>query len=207
MLSVGISGMDTRWLISRLEARNESIASLARAVGRDRAAMSRIVNGEQPLQLWMTPIIAEKLGVSEAEILSRTGELNMPTLSAAPLIPWHSVGAFAMTKAPIDVSASYERVFVSQASDTLIALRVENDSMSAIVPPGSVIAVDYSAKDLIDNDIGVFAVGDRSVLRRYRSQRRKAWLVAESVGGVSKDEAVGDVVGRVVAVPFLSRMA
>lgn len=199
--------MDTKWLLSRLEQRNETIASLARAVGRDRAAMSRIVNGDQPLQLWMTPIIADKLGVTETELLSRTGELHMPVLSAAPIIPWHSVGAFAMTTARIEVSVNYERVFVPIASDTLIALKVNGDAMSALFPEGSIVAVDYAEKELHDNDIGVFAIEDRCVLRRFHTQRRRSWLTAEKIDRAGSEEPVGDVVGRIVSVPVLSRHA
>lgn len=195
--------MDTRWLLSRLEQRKETIASLARAVGRDRAAMSRIVNGEQPLQLWMTPILAEKLGVSETELLSRTGELSLSPVTAAPIIPWHSVGAFAMTKSRIDVSSSYPRVYVSIESDTLIALRVDTDAMQSLFPPGSIVAVDYSQKELNDQEIGVFAVSDHSVLRRYNVQRKRAWLSSDD----GDDEEMGEIVGRVVGVPILARTA
>ena len=195
--------MDTKWLLSRLEQRKETIASLARAVGRDRAAMSRIVNGDQPLQLWMTPIIADKLGVSETELLSRTGELSIPPVTAAPIVPWHSVGAFAVTKSRIDVSSSYPRVYVSIESDTLIALRVDTDTMQSLFPPGSIVAVDYSQKELNDQEIGVFAVSDHSVLRRYNVQRKRAWLSSDD----GDDDEVGEIVGRVVGVPILARTA
>lgn len=165
--------------------------------------MSRIVNGEQPLQLWMTPILAEKLGVSETELLSRTGELSLSPVTAAPIIPWHSVGAFAMTKSRIDVSSSYPRVYVSIESDTLIALRVDTDAMQSLFPPGSIVAVDYSQKELNDQEIGVFAVSDHSVLRRYNVQRKRAWLSSDD----GDDEEMGEIVGRVVGVPILARTA
>lgn len=199
--------MDTKWLIGRLEARGKSIASLARAVGRDRAAMSRIVNGDQPLQLWMTPIISAELGVSEAELLSRTGELTMPKLSAAPLIPWHAVGAFAMTGQRVEVSPNYQRILVPVESDTLIALRIEGDAMSACFPDGSIIVIDYAEKDMNDNDIAVFATGEKSVLRRYHIHRKRQWLTKDGITGRDAEEPMGEVVGRVVSAPFISRYA
>lgn len=203
------TGMDTKWLLHRLEARNKSIASLARMVGRDRAAMSRIVNGEQPFQLWMTPIIASELGVSEAELLSRTGEVTIPTLSPAPIIPWHSVGAFAMTQARVEVATSYEKIMLSIDCDTLIALRIEDETMGACFPQGSVIAVDYSQKRLNNRDLGVFAMGDRCVLRRFGRQRSKPMLTAEHLSGPRHEtlSAEPEVIGRVVAVPFLAPTA
>lgn len=202
------SHMDTKWLLSRLEQRGKSIASLSRAVGRDRAAISRIVNGEQPFQLWMTPIIAEELGVTETEVLSRTGELSLPPLSAAPIIPWHSVGAFAMMNAPIEISAQHERLIVPLDSQTLIALKVEGNGMSALYPAGSLIVVDYAQKTLQDNDVGVFAIGDRSLLRRYHVQRKREWLTCESLETSSdRIEGAGQIVGRVVSAPIIARVA
>lgn len=200
--------MDTKWLLSRLEQRGKTIASLSRAVGRDRAAISRIVNGEQPFQLWMTPIIADELGVTETEVLSRTGELSLPPLSAAPVIPWHSVGAFALMTAPIEITAGNERLIVPFDSQTLIALKVEGSDMSAVFPSGSLIVVDYAQKALENNDIGVFAVGDRSLLRRYHVHRKREWLTCESLeASHDRIEGAGQIVGRVVSAPIIARAA
>lgn len=199
--------VDKRWLLERIKQRGESIASLARAVGRDRAVVHRIIEGDQPLQLWMTPILAEKLGVTETELLSRSGELSLPPMSAAPVIPWHSVGTFSLTKTRIELSPNYERIMVPMTSETLIALKVSDKSMEGIFPEGSTIVVDYSEKDIRDNEIGVFANADRCVLRRYRVQRRKPYLAAEGLDGITEEEFAGEIVGRVVAAPFISRHA
>lgn len=198
--------MDTKWLLRRLEERGETVASLARAVGRDRAALSRIVNGEQPLQLWMTPIIADKLGVSDAELLRRTG-VRIPQMTPVPIVPWHSVGAFTITKARVDVSPEYERIAVPIESETMIAMRVDDNAMSAVFPAGSVVVVDYSQKDLRDAEIGVFITGNRAVLRRFNSQRRKTWLSTDSTSAKEKEEEVGEIVGPVVSAPIISRAA
>lgn len=199
--------MDKRWLLDRMAQRNETIASLARAVGRDRAVVHRILDGDQPLQLWMTPILADKLGVSETELLSHSGELSLPPLSGAPLIPWHSVGTFSMTNTRIELSGKYERVMVPIESETLIAIKIADKSMEGIFPVGSTIVVDYSEKDVRDQEIGVFANADRCVVRRYRMQRRKPYLAAEGLDGITEEEFSGEVVGRVVAAPFISRYA
>ncbi len=199
--------IDTRWLLKRIEERGESIASLARAVGRDRAVVHRILNGDQPMQLWMTPILSEKLGITETELLSRSGELNLPPLSCAPIIPWHSVGAFSMTKTHIELSSKYERIAVQIDSDTLIAVRVSDKSMDGLFPEGSIVVADYSQKDIHNYEVGIFTSADHCVLRRYRVQRRKPYLVAESVDGITEEEFCGDIIGRVVAVPLLSRHA
>lgn len=201
--------MDTKWLLTRLAERNKSIAGLARAVGRDRAAMSRIVNGEQPFQLWMAPIIADELGVTQAEVLSRTGEVKLPPLTSAPLIPWHSAGAFAMTAAPIDVNASYERVLVPGDSNTLIALRTDDEAMAGLLPVGSVVVIDYGQKDLRSGEVGAFALGNQSVLRKWRTNRRKKFLVAIGEDGEREQEVDGavEVIGRLTSVPVFARTA
>lgn len=200
--------MDTKWLLSRLAERNKSIASLARAVGRDRAAMSRIVNGDQPFQLWMAPIVADELGVTPTELLSRTGEVKLPPLTTAPLVPWHSVGAFAMTKTPIEITANYERIAIPGESATLFAIRLDDDAMNGIVPTGSVVVVDYSEKQLRDGELGVFAGGGRSVLRRYRKNRRRTWLEGISEEGIEEQPLTDDteIVGLVVSIPVFARM-
>lgn len=200
--------MDSKWLTQQLEKRGKTIASLARVVGRDRAAMSRIVNGEQPFQLWMTPLVAEELGVSQIELLSHVGSLAMPSLSTAAIIPWHAASAFSMLNTPVDVGAARERIPVPLQSDTLIALRVEKDAISAY-PPGSLVVIDYAAKSLKDGDIGVFSVDDGTLMMRYRTRGKKIWLTSEPYQGTSEtiENKRFEIVGRVVSAPIVAQIS
>jgi SOS-response transcriptional repressor LexA len=209
-MSTAASAIDTDWILGRLKERGQSIASLARAVGRDRAAMSRIVNGEQPWQPAMTSTVAEQLGVTDAELLSRLGLLSNEVTSI-PMLPWYCAGLFALSSRPIPLTNEGGGVLLLSGlqSATLIALQVEDCSLERTIPKGSVIVVDYSRKELPDWSIGVFAFGSGAYLRRFRREGQHSWLVKEDFRGAEERIDAMDVavVGMVVGIPKLAAFA
>ena len=59
-----------------------------------------------------------------------------------PLISWVQAGPFTLAEDPEDVSACPRIETTTRASRRAFALRVENDSMSPVFPPGTILIVD-----------------------------------------------------------------
>jgi transcriptional regulator with XRE-family HTH domain len=74
--------MDKDWLKRRLRVEGKTSADLAVAIGRDRAVVSRIMNGHQQMTIDQAKIFAAELGVDVAEVLQRTGMTDAPTAQA-----------------------------------------------------------------------------------------------------------------------------
>lgn len=70
--------MDKGWFKSALRKSGKTSADLAEAIGRDRAVISRIMNGHQALSLEYAKLIAAALGVPLDELLRRSGALEEP---------------------------------------------------------------------------------------------------------------------------------
>lgn len=201
--------MDTAWVTDRLRARRSSIAALARRVGRDRTAVSRVVNGEQPMALWMAPHFAAELGVSEIEVFRRAG-LDLPPAVAVPLISWVAASQFADVGESVDFATDYPRLHLDYHRTTVFALEVVGDSMDRIAPEGSVIVVDYTEKELQDRDLAVFSQGGETTFKRFRADPKGVWLEPESFNArhapiVPRNEYEVEAVGRVVAILRLGR--
>ncbi|MBL8543613.1 MAG: hypothetical protein JNJ63_07355 [Hyphomonadaceae bacterium] len=203
---MGAPKIDTKWIQSKLTESGSSIASLARDLGRDRASISRIVNGEQPWQPWMTPIVAARLGVPDLELLTRVGLLDA-RVATAPLLPWFAAGLFAMGGEKSRMMRGRDHIIVpDMGSDTLVAFEVADASLERTLPTGSVIVIDYCQKTLSDWDIGVFAFGNGAHLRRYRIRDGRSWLVEERLETTHDDWITTEgtaTVGKVIAIPKL----
>lgn len=65
--------MDTTWIKHKLKSMGATQEQLARAIGRDRAVVSRILQGKQHLRLDWAQAFAKVLEVSSAELLHRSG--------------------------------------------------------------------------------------------------------------------------------------
>lgn len=65
--------IDRDWFMDRLAARNASVRGLARHVGLDPSAMSRLINGKRQLQTKEVTAIASFLGAEPDEVLRRVG--------------------------------------------------------------------------------------------------------------------------------------
>lgn len=198
--------IDAKWVKERLAERNKSIASLARSVGRDRAAMSRIVNGEQALQLWMVPIIAKEIGVTPTELLNRTSEVKLPPDRHVPIMEWYCAGAYSKSAEPLPLTSNASLLVSDDLGAALVAFVVEDDDLQRTIPRGSTIVVDHSNKKLDDWEIGVFAFSGGAHLRRLRFKDGRRWLVSERIDP-QRDEwieiANAEPVGKVVGIPEL----
>jgi transcriptional regulator with XRE-family HTH domain len=71
--------MDKIWLKQRLRASGKTSADLAAAIARDRAVVSRIMNGHQAMTLDQAKIIATEIGAPLSELLARAGLADPPT--------------------------------------------------------------------------------------------------------------------------------
>jgi SOS-response transcriptional repressor LexA len=81
--------------------------------------------------------------------------------------------------------------------------------MDRVVPHGSRIVVDYTAKTLVDRDLAVFASEDGATFKRYRRDEDGVWLEPDSFNRrhqplMFDGEAEIAIVGRVVAIPYLA---
>lgn len=74
--------MDAAWFKQTLRKAGKTSADLAAAIGRDRAVMSRIMNGHQKMTLDQAQVIAGELGVDAADILVRAGLAGQPVARA-----------------------------------------------------------------------------------------------------------------------------
>lgn len=74
--------MDSHWIKQRLRMAGKNSSDLAEAIGRDRAVISRIMNGHQAMTLDQARVIAEVLGVDISEVLTRSGLAGPQTAQA-----------------------------------------------------------------------------------------------------------------------------
>lgn len=71
--------MDKVWLKQRLRASGKTTADLALAISRDRAVVSRILNGHQAMTIDQAKIIATELGCALSDLLQRAGMADATT--------------------------------------------------------------------------------------------------------------------------------
>lgn len=74
--------MDKDWFKRRLRMQGKTADDLARAISRDRAVVSRILNGHQQLTLDQAKTFAAELEVDVADILVRAGLADAPVAQA-----------------------------------------------------------------------------------------------------------------------------
>lgn len=80
--------MDRDWFKRRLRMQGKTADDLARAISRDRAVVSRIMNGHQQLTLDQARIFATELDADVADVLLRAGLTDAPVAKA--LVPGFS---------------------------------------------------------------------------------------------------------------------
>jgi transcriptional regulator with XRE-family HTH domain len=87
--------MDKDWFRDRLRAANLTTEDVARALRRDRAVVSRILNGRQKPSLEQAQIIADLFGVDVGEVLrrarlldARSAQTLAPGFSESEAAPW-----------------------------------------------------------------------------------------------------------------------
>lgn len=72
-LTAYLFGMDAEWFKKRQKLLGLTSFDLGEAIGRDRTAISKIINGSQRVTLDQARVLAEKLGVTLAEMVERSG--------------------------------------------------------------------------------------------------------------------------------------
>jgi transcriptional regulator with XRE-family HTH domain len=87
--------MDKDWFKRRLRMQGKTSDDLAKAISRDRAVVSRIMNGHQPLTLDQAKVFAEELSVDVADVLTKSGladapvaQVFRPGFSESDAAPW-----------------------------------------------------------------------------------------------------------------------
>lgn len=84
------------------------------------------------------PAIAHLQGDLQGDNYSQGPEMQR----TVPLISWVQAGPFTLAEDPEDVSACPRIETTVRAGRRSFALRVENDSMSPVFPPGTILIVD-----------------------------------------------------------------
>lgn len=140
--------MDTAWFKQRMKACKVKQEDLANAIGRDRAVISRVINGTQKMQLTWAKPFAELLGVSEANILKHTG-INIPdndadneNVASLRLCGEVQAGAWqeAVEYSPDDQESYPIYVGDQPGTDKMFLLKARGDSMNmANAPEGTLL--------------------------------------------------------------------
>lgn len=74
--------MDKDWFRRRLRMQGKTADDLAKAIGRDRAVVSRILNGHQQLTLDQAKVFAVELDTDVSDVLLRSGLTDAPVAQA-----------------------------------------------------------------------------------------------------------------------------
>lgn len=117
-----------------------------------------------------------------------------------PQISWVAASQFVEIADPYEPGDSEGTVPIQYSRATLIALRVEGDSMDREFPPGVTIIVDYADKELVDGCFYVFRVGDCATLKRWKAvpPRLEPFSSNPDHEPIFPDDCV-EVVGRVIS--------
>ena len=157
-----------------------SVPELARACGLSRQA---VYNWESDADQPTGPNLvaaAECLGVNERWLVSGKGmkrrnfgkslELVTSPILDVPLISWVQAGQVGEAFDPYSPGAGEEYLPVPYHRESLIALRVQGQSMNKEAPEGSIIIVDFEDKVLKSGALYVFKTKDGDVsFKRYRA--------------------------------------
>lgn len=90
VLTPYLSEMDAQWFKTAQKKAGLTSFDLGAAIGRDRTAVSRIINGTQKMTLEQARIFSERLGVPLTEMVARAGLADRPV--AEQLAPGYSEG-------------------------------------------------------------------------------------------------------------------
>lgn len=117
--------------------------------------------------------IARGLDWTLEDLLELSQSGNVRTLDRpvqeVPLISWVRAGELTETVDPYAVGDAADYVPVTHQRNTLIALRVQGQSMNRVAPDGSVVIVDYADKTLTAGQYYVVKLDDRATFKRYRA--------------------------------------
>lgn len=149
--------MDTVWFKQRMKDLKVTQEDLAIAIGRDRSVISRVLSGNQRIQLEWTKPFADKLEVSEAAILQHAG-IAFSDAGSAEVVPnmvlVGDVQAGAWKEAveyPLDDRVSYP-VYTGEQPGTnkMFLLRVKGDSMNQSNAPDGTLLICMKFLDFLN---------------------------------------------------------
>lgn len=198
-------GVDTEWVKARLAERGRTIHDIATRAEKDRASISRIVNGRQPLPISLAGHFAEILGVSEFEVLRRAG-IRAPAPRGVPVISWVMASAFAEMIEPPQLD-SERRIGSEYPGGPLYGLEVRGDSMDRVAPEWAIIICNFGERLLQDKDLGIFRRDGEATFKRFRTDGEGAWLEPDSWSERHRPITIGDLedvecLARVVGVRY-----
>ncbi|MBK19727.1 MAG: hypothetical protein CMM52_12915 [Rhodospirillaceae bacterium] len=128
-----------------------------------------------------------------------SGKVSGP-VQDVPVISWVAAGDLSETNDPYAVGGAEEFIPVSYSRDTLIALRVQGNSMNRIAPEGSTIVIDFGDRILSSGQYYVVKHNGDATFKRFRTE--PARLEPDSTDSYDTifitDEI--EVVGRVIEV-------
>lgn len=169
--------------------------------------LGRIERGEVPLSEKHHAPLARALGIEPVELFRDPGsdvasdsDEPIGAIRQMPMISTVAAGQLADPSAPIEGEFITLEIGGLPAGD-YFATTVEGDSMDRISPPGSIIVVDRSDRDLLPGRRYVFARRGKTTFKRYERDPVPR-LVPESTNPshdqiFPRSDEEWDVVGRV----------
>ena len=139
--------MDLKWLAEQLERPGYSQAGLARALGKDAAAVNRMLKGDRQIKANELPVIAQYLNSTPPGTDEQGYPLSIRSIQAggdrADVAVWASAeagadGAMVLTSEPIDYIRRSERM---QGVKNPFAFYVIGTSMSPAIEHGDQVVV------------------------------------------------------------------
>ena len=120
--------------------------------------------------------IAELLGLDQADLVDLPSDNRVRRV---PVFPSVAAGRWRQVET-VERLDDLPMIRVAGLPHTrFVAVTVEGDSMSRLIPPGAVALVDVTDRELVDRGIYVFETNEGATLKRYRSNPPR--LVAESL--------------------------
>lgn len=206
MSNAYLDTVDKDWIRKRLRLQGKTSADLAVAISRDRAVVSRIMNGHQALTLDQAKIFAVELGVDLPEMLHRAGMTDAPTAQA------FTPGLAESDAAPFVYGGLAEGAQVRTAAQAfgerpgVDVWRVKSAAMAlGGLLPGDFMLVDtHQAERVRAGDVVVAQIysrtGANTVLRRFEPPVLVAASTDPAEGRVHVVDGTNVVVrGKVVA--------
>lgn len=114
-----------------------------------------------------------------------------------PVLSSVSAGALTEVTEAKALDASEDVIRVCDVPETTLALRVAGSSMNRIAPEGSLILVDYSQRELINNQFYVVQHNGAATFKKFRSgPDRLEPMSTETHDAIYLDNQPVEVVGR-----------
>ena len=104
------------------------------------------------------------------ELQSKDGSSHINSVQDVPLVSWVAAGELTETNDPYAVGGAEDFIPITHNRDTLIALRVQGNSMNRVAPDGSVIIVDFGDRTLSPGQYYVVKHDGDATFKRFRTE-------------------------------------